>query len=353
MSSSALPLVEVKGSPPERGQQQGEGARAQILRAIEAYQDLVPKTSGLSWEEALRHAAKFLPYAESAFRPFVEELRGIAEGSGASFQDVWTLNSYEGLIDAQQERGCTSFAVRDDLVTGGHVLLAHNEDWSSVDRDNVYLVRATPDDGPAFVGMTYGPLLVNIGLNDEGIGVAINSVYANDGRVGVPRIVFSRALLAARTIGQAILACMPKLRDGGYHYLLADANGEIYSVETSARVHDITYGDAGWLAHTNHYLSPRLKALEEPGTYAASKVRLNRAGRLLQTQLGQVTVESLQSILRDHVNYPDSICGHEDAQDPPHQREMTLVSLVMDLSEKVVWAAPGPPCTGEYTAYGL
>jgi hypothetical protein len=44
-------------------------------------------------------------------------------------------------------------------------------------------------------------LLVNVGLNDGGIGVVIDSVYATDGRVGVPRILSARAVLNARVIG--------------------------------------------------------------------------------------------------------------------------------------------------------
>jgi isopenicillin-N N-acyltransferase-like protein len=201
--------------------------------------------------------------------------------------------------------------------------------------------------------MTYGPLLVNIGLNAEGIGVAIDSVYPTDGRVGVPRILCSRAVLNARSIGQAIRACVPKLRAGGYSYVLADSHGELYCVETSATTHDILYGDAGWLVHTNHYRSAKMQALEEPGTYSSSHVRLNRARRLLRAQAGGITVTSLQDLLRDHVNYPDSICMHEDLSDPLHDRQQTLVSLVMDLSAQVVWAAPGPPCQGQYAAYGL
>jgi isopenicillin-N N-acyltransferase-like protein len=183
--------------------------------------------------------------------------------------------------------------------------------------------------------------------------VAINSVYPTDGRVGVPRILSSRAVLDARTIGEAIRACVPKLRAGGYNYLLADPNGELYSVETSATTHDITYGEEGWLAHTNHYLSARMQHLEEPGTYSGSHVRLNRARRLLRAQLGGVTVAGLQAILRDHVNRPNSICMHEDPADPAHEREQTLASLVMDLTERVLWAAPGPPCEGDYVAYRL
>jgi isopenicillin-N N-acyltransferase-like protein len=135
--------------------------------------------------------------------------------------------------------------------------------------------------------------------------------------------------------------------------LLSDAHGELYSVETSATTHDITYGEDGWLVHSNHYLSPKMQALEVPGTYSGSHVRLNRTRRLLRAQLGQVTTESLQAILRDHVNYPNSICVHEDPSDAPLDQEMTLASLVMDLTERAIWAAPGPPCQGEFTAHRL
>jgi isopenicillin-N N-acyltransferase-like protein len=354
MIDRILPLIEIKGGPRQRGQQQGEGVRAEILRALDRYREVIPKAIQLTWGEAQREARKFLPYGEEAFPEFVEEIRGIAEGADASFSEVWTLNCYEGLTEVhQQVWGCTCVAVRDEYTSDGHTLIGHNEDWSSIDRDTAYLVRAEPDDGPPFLGMTYGPLLVNIGLNADGIGVAINSVYPTDGRVGVPRVLCSRAVLGARTIGRAIRACVPKLRAGGYSYLLADDNGELYCIETSATTHDICYGEEGWLAHANHYLSAKMQALEEPGTYASSWVRLNRARRLLRSQLGQVTPTSLQELLRDHVNYPDSICMHEDPADPPHEREQTLVSLVMDLTERIMWAAPGPPCQGTYVEYRL
>jgi isopenicillin-N N-acyltransferase-like protein len=354
MSAHTVPIIEVNGGPREMGRQQGEAARAEALRALERYREILPQAIDMSWDNALREARKFLPYAEEVFPQFVEEARGIAEGAVISFDEVWTLNCYEGLTEVRQQMwGCTSIAVRDDMTADGHVWMAHNEDWTSVDKDHVYLIRARPDDGPAFIGMTYGPLLVNIGLNAEGIGVAIDSVYPTDGRVGVPRILSSRAVLNARTIGQAIRACVPKLRAGGYCYLLADANGELYSVETSATTHVILYGEGGWLVHTNHYLSPKMQAMEEPGAYSSSNVRMNRARRLLRRQLGHVTAQSLEALLRDHVNYPDSICSHEDPEDAPHERECTLVSLVMDLTERVMWAAPGPPCQGQYQAHRL
>jgi isopenicillin-N N-acyltransferase-like protein len=354
MSTHTIPIIDVKGSPRERGRQQGEGARPQILNALTLYKEILPEEMDMTWEVGKCEARKFLPYAEETFAWAVEELRGIAEGAGISFEDVWTLNCYEGLIYARQDVwGCTSLAVRSEHTASGHILMAHNEDWSSADRENVYLVRAQPDNAPSFIAMTYGPLLVNIGLNTCGIGVAINSIYPTDARVGVPRVVFSRAVLNSRTIGEAIRACVPKLRAGGYNYVLADPNGELYSVETSATTHDILYGEDGWIVHTNHYLSPKMKVIEQPGTYSSSNARYNRARRLLKEQLGEVSVESLQTLLRDHVNFPDSICLHEDPNDPPADRGMTLVSLVMDLTERVMFAAPSPPCESTYMAYRL
>lgn len=354
MNIEPLPVIEIRGGPRQRGRQQGKAARTKILRALNRYRDLIPMATNLTWEEAQREARKFLPYAEGSFPTFVEELRGLAEGAEVPFQEAWTINCYEGLLEVEdQVWGCTVLSVGPEHTADGHVLLAHNEDWSSVDRGNAYLVRAHPDDGPAFLGMTYGPLLVNIGFNAAGIGVAINSVYPTDGRVGVPRVLCSRAVLGSNTIGKAIRACVPKLRAGGYAYTLVDPHGELYHVETSATTHDICYGDDGWMVHTNHYLSPKMQALEEAGTYSSSNVRLNRARKLLRKELGQVTVETLQAILRDHVNFPDSVCAHEDPEDPPHERGATIASLVMDITAGVMWAAPGPPCQGEYVAHPL
>jgi len=69
--------------------------------------------------------------------------------------------------------------------------------------------------------------------------------------------------------------------------------------------------------------------------------------------LGQITVASLQAIMRDHASYPDSICNHENMGHEPHDRSRTLLSMIMDLTGMVIWVAPGPPCCGEYVAHRL
>jgi len=350
--ADAIPIVNVKGTPRRRGRQQGEGACAQIAGMVAAYRDVVLPAAGMGWQEGLDKALRYLPHAEAAFPHYVEELRGVAEGAGVSFRDVWLLNCYEE-ISEEQTPSCTSLAVRGDLTADGHVLLAHNEDWTSVDRDHVYLVRGQPDGAPPFVGLTYGPLLVNIGLNGEGIGVAIDSAYHTDGQVGVPRVVFARDILATRTLDEAVAACVPDDRAGGYHFLLAAARGGLRGVESSTVAHALLRSDKGWLAHTNHYLAPEMQLLEQTGTYTGSRARLDRVRELLQERLREVSVESLQLLLRDHANRPDSICSHPDPTKPAHERGQTVASLVMDLTARMVWAAPGSPCEEKYVPHRI
>jgi isopenicillin-N N-acyltransferase-like protein len=349
-----IPILHVSGDSIKRGREQGEGARSQIQLALSHYRQLVPDLLHRPWQSALLEAQKYLQHAQEIYPAVLDEMRGIAEGADVAFEEVWTLNCFEALTDSQEHSpSCTTLAVRDDQTESGHVLLAHNEDWLSLDQDTLYLVHSKPKEGPDFLGLTYGPLLVNIGLNAEGIGVGIDSVYSTDVRVGVPRIIYSRTILGAKTMTDALRACMPKRRAAGYHFLLADANGSLFSVETSAMQHEIIDGERGWLVHTNHYLSPRLKGIEKERTYANSHVRFQRATRLLRDRLGCVTMDDLQQLLRDHANQPDSICAHPDPSLPLHDNYQTLASLIMDLSERLLWVAKGPPCQGEFHSYRL
>ncbi len=335
------------------GRMLGEQAADLIRSMLDDYRTFMHKVSGFNWDEAVRESHKYLPYAQVAFPQYVEEIVGIAEGAGVSFPDAWLLNCYEGVAEDQKLMACTTIGVNDDVTADGHVYLAHNEDWISGDSKRVYLVRATPDDGPPFLAMSYGPLLCNVGMNAAGIAVGIDSVHPDDVRVGIPRVLVSRAILATERLSDAIRACLPNRRAGGYNYLLADRSGEIFNVESSATDHDILYAHQGWLVHTNHYLSPRLRPIEQSGVYASSNIRLRRAERLLRRQVGEITAATLQAILRDHASEPDSICNHEDMGDELHDRSRTLLSLVMDLTDRMMWVAPGPPCCGEYVPHWL
>lgn len=280
-------------------------------------------------------------------------MRGIAEGANASFHDVAVVNAMEAVTtDALHLTKCTSMAVNQQRTANDRVLVAHNEDWVPEDEPDVFIIHARPDDEPPFLAMTYGCLLPNIGFNAYGIAQCCDSVYANDSRIGIPRVLVSRAVLAARNISDAIRCTLIAKRAAGYNHLLVHESGEIYSVEVSARRFGLLYGENGYIAHTNHYLSAKMQEIEEgPEELISSRVRYFRASSLLR-QTQQHSIKTLQNIQKDHINSPDSICNHAIEGDPL-DREKTITAILMDLNNRQLHATWGTPCENAYHLYQL
>lgn len=355
--SRPVPLVMVKGSHREIGRQIGEEFREQIRLHVQntrALIDATYETLELTWESAQIQARKYMPYAQESYPQYVEEMEGIAEGAGIQLVDVAVVNTLEGVaMDALHLSKCTSMAVNEDSTADGRVLLAHNEDWLPEDEEAVYVIHAAPDDEPPFLGMTYGALLPNIGLNAAGIAQCCDSVHPNDRRIGIPRVIVSRAVLAARTPGEALRRVLVPKRAAGYNHLLATETGELLNVEVSARRFAVLYGEQGYLVHTNHYLDPGMQAIEsDADELIGTRIRYHRAQRLL-AKTRQHTVKTLQAIQRDHVNYPNSICNHVDSSMSILDREQTINAMVIDLTSRAIHIAWGNPCVNAYHTYYL
>ena len=351
------PLVSVSGTHREMGRQIGEACRKQVQHGVENGRNLVAdayQQLELTWAGAQIQARKYLPFAQERYPQYVDELMGIAEGADVGFEDLVVINAMEAVtMDALHLTRCTSMAVNDEHTADGHVLLAHNEDWVPEDEDDVFIVLAKPKNGPPFLAMTYGGLLPNIGFNAYGIAQLCDSVYPNDSRIGTPRTVVSRAVLASKTPDEAIRHMLSAQRAAGYNHLLVHESGELYSVEVSARRSGILYGDDGYIVHTNHYLSENMQQVErEPEDLVASRVRYFRALRLVKRE-NQHTIKTLQSIQRDHVNFSNSICNHSIDASNPLDREKTVNAMVIDLTAREMHIAWGNPCENPYHTYHL
>jgi isopenicillin-N N-acyltransferase-like protein len=351
------PLIQVYGTNLEMGRQIGEACRQQVQHSIADAHVLIDSAYDqleLTWEGAQIQSRKYLPFAEERYPKYVDEMRGIAEGANVAFDDVVTLNAMEAVTtDALHLTRCTSFAVNEQCTADGHVLAAHNEDWVPEDEDDVYVVYAKPQDELPFLAMTYGGLLCNVGFNANGIAQLIDSVYPSDSRIGIPRLVVSRAVLASRRISSAIGRALVPHRAAGYNHMLIHESGELYSIEVSARRSEILHGTDGYLVHTNHYLAPSMKEVEsEPEELIASRVRYFRANRLLR-QSQTHSIKSLQAIQKDHVNYSNSICNHAVDWTDPLDREKTINAMVIDVTAREMHICWGNPCQNAFHTYHL
>jgi isopenicillin-N N-acyltransferase like protein len=82
----------------------------------------------LAWPDVLSTALKFLPYLSARWPAYVEEVRGVAEGAGAGFEDILAINVRTEIAYGMFDDGCTAFAWRDK--DGGW--LAQNWDVSAL-----------------------------------------------------------------------------------------------------------------------------------------------------------------------------------------------------------------------------
>lgn len=355
--TSPAPIIYVKGSHKEIGQQIGEACRHQVQHSVQSTKALIAETYNhlqLDWEGAKIQARKYLPFSQERYPRYVDEIMGIAQGAAVDFDDVMVLNAIEAITtDALHLTKCTSMAVDEDRTTNGHVLVAHNEDWLPQDEMDVFVIHASPEDEPPFLAMTYGGLLPNIGFNAYGIAQCCDSVYPNDLRIGVPRVLVSRRVLAAKTPADAIRSTLVRQRAAGYNHLIAHESGEMYNVEVSARHFAIISSKDGMLAHTNHYLDFNMEKIEdESDELIATRVRYFRARRLLQ-KCREHSIETLKAIQSDHINFPNSICNHADDDDEPLDREKTINALIIDLTAREMHLAWGNPCKNQYHTYYL
>lgn len=351
------PLIEVSGTNLEMGRQIGESRRPQIHKSIEntkqffvdSYHELK-----LSWERAKVQAQQYLQFAKEHRPKCLDEIHGIAEGSNATFEDVFLLHSLEDIaVDTLHLNKCTNFAVNGNLTENGHVLVAHNEDWAPEDEDDVFIIHAHPKDDVPFLAMSYGGLLPNIGFNAAGIAQCCNTVRPNDVCIGIPRIIVSRAVLFAQNIINAIQYATIPYRAAGYNHLLAHESGELYNVEVSSKQFALLYGEDDYVLHTNHYLDERMKLIDKtPSKLVDTQSRYFRARKLLKST-SKHSLSSLMKIQQDHVNYPFSICNHTmDALGQIHAKK-TINAIIMDLTEKKLHLAWGSPCKNPYFTFEL
>lgn len=343
--------VSASGSHYEIGRSLGKQCRDMALRAEKRFRAWLP-TPDMPIEKALASARKSLPASRKFYPEYVEEIEGYADGTGIKLDLVYAMAC--DLPQRGRGRGCTDIAVDAEWTKDDCVYAAHNEDVCPYNIHDIAIARIRPKDEPGYIGMNYGGIWPTAGMNAAGISLTGNALVPNDTRMGIPKIIPCRKVLAETGIYQALKGSMPEGRGHSFNNIVCDSNGEIYSMEGSATTFDALYAENGWLVHTNHYRSPRMWKFEENmHTRFSSIIRYNRATKLFKKELGKVDVPTFKKVLSDHVGYPESICRHPDPALGEEDQTQSIFSVVFDLTNKAAWVCHGNPCQGEYRKYEL
>jgi len=341
---SKIPVIHVKGSHYDVGYQIGTQMKAQLRELVQHSKDYVLKESHHTWEDIRIQTRLLLEYSKKYVPEYVEEIKGAADATGIDLVDLFS-ELCEEIYAKNYLGGCSDLIASDDVTADGCVYAAHNNDTSPGLQKHAVVIHYQVEGEPEILAVGYGGLGISIGFNSAGISLTGNELSMNDMKLGVPRMLLCRKILAARTIAEAIDASILQPRASNYNMVLTDANGEIYSIEGSATDYEALYATEGYLVHTNHYVSPRMLKYElDRQELTSSMVRYNRANRLMKKNLGQITFDMLKGFLQDHVSQPRSICRHGESV-------KTTFSVIINLSTKTMFLARGNPCQSTYYEY--
>lgn len=337
------PVIHCEGGPHDRGESHGAQAAELIHDNVETYRRLLRARFGIEWAAARRHAARFVPWIQEFDAGLAEELRALAAGARADARDIVLLNARSSLTLTRSPDDCTAIASLPAAAHAGATMLAQN--WDNLRRLRAVVLQvATPGSSP-LVTLTEAGTLAKIGLNGDGVGIAVNGLHGPAAaRRAVPIFVTLRKALEAPTLGRAMEILTGTVKDAPHHYLVASGEGAAFSIEALADDHDILAPAGPFLVHTNHYVGPRLLARPTSRVrHPDSVVRLWRAQRLLAGHRGPFGVAEAREVLGDHFGAPGSICRHagDGADDLAGE---TKCCVVMELAASRMHVSEGHPC---------
>lgn len=319
-----ITFLDLPAEPAARGAAHGEALRRQIHACYGEHMSRVlasptARQRGIIDEDTyLAHAMRHRPAVEAFAPDLWEELRAIARAAELTPAHILAMNLHLEVLDLANPMapdpdagGCTTFALqRGD----GSVAIGQTYDLKAYFEDAAFTFRTELPTGGTLAAMSFAGTAAAIGMNSHGLAIVINKLFGSDWRPdGVPYPFVVRRMLEQPTPALALSVLIPAARAASMHYLVADQEGLLYPIETSARKFDVMdVAEDGLYTHTNHFLSPQLKPLEarDFSGYAAHTItRLARSRQLLRRMGRDAPASKIQTLMTDEHNFPCGICA--------------------------------------------
>ncbi len=370
-SENKFQVIEAKGSFYDLGYSHGAACK-ELIEKTSASLDRTTRFSSQSEREQV--VDNCLTYAEAFSPELLEEVRGIADGSGIDFERIFRLNCYSELWYAssmqttkeESAAGCTTFGLAPSATKDQQTYLAWNCDFYNWWEDTVVFLKITPPGVAPLLMFTYAGLVgANAGINGN-FALVVNGIGSKGRIYGVPYSFICRKAMQQRTIGDAVEAILRAEKSVGSskNFMLANAHGDLYSIETSPDDYEVIFPVDGYIGHTNHYVTLKMRLREEgqASTKGRSQsiMRWSRINSLIRESLGEIDIKRIKSFTQDHYNFPASICRHIDSEGlassglylsapPPHSK--TIASVIFDVTASRAFLTRGNPCENSAEEY--
>ena len=231
-------VLHLKGSPYEMGYQHGallkEQCRSLVHHLFEVKaQEADVEVFGLklSIEKAIGMIFQFQrPHIPPRY---IEEMEGLAAGTGMDAQKVFAANTIPELFH------CSGFALLKEVTSVGTLLhgrvLDYGIDWKL--QDHAVLIIAEPEGMIPFVNVSYAGFIGSVsGMNQQQVSIGEMGGSGLGKWAGTPMTFLVRRVLEeANNLDEAIAVFRDSPRTCEYYYVLADAkNNSAVGMEGSA-----------------------------------------------------------------------------------------------------------------------
>lgn len=361
------PFIDVSGPPRERGRQYGEQARERIARGIAHYTAQLD-TLQLRWAEIQAIVETYEPTI-AAFDPsYLDEMQGIAEGSGSDFAAIVMLNARTEVLKLADRRrkgqpaqidpdGCTGLAVLPGSAAAGRLIHAQNWDWKVECAETAVVLRIRRNDGPDLLTFTEAGGMARSGMNSAGISITANYLESDRDyrQIGVPLALVRRKALDQERLALAMRVVYATPKSASNNVMVAQAGGVVIDFECAPDETFQVLPEHGLVVHANHFQSPvALAKLRDTGIASTpdSLYRDVRVRQLLTPHIGHITRDLVKAALFDDYESPWSVCR------PPRQNTSSNLSasvamVVMEPALGLMQVAMLPALNREFTDYRL
>lgn len=358
-SDAIFPVLNAAGSPKALGLQHGRAFAVQINRSLDFYLRWLSRDGRFSSSELLDVAVPFGEVLAAGHSDLLEEIEGIAAGSGHTVEEILLLNARTDMLimldhaartaGSAAVPGCTAVALRHRKSSDQSALaLGQTWDWHVDQADVPVILRLRPNRGPALITLTEAGMLGKIGFNEHGLGVCLNFLSHDSEEThdsyGIPVHGLLRSVMGCATLAEAEMLIRQAPRSASANFLIAQHRGATcdavdlewtpQTVRALPMRHDV-------LVHANHFKDAQLSPGGQ-GQTNPSSIERDRTARRLATQLASSIpdpVARLRRILESREKAP--VCISRDRMFGTSSA--TLAGIVMDLSRDRLWVTKGPP----------
>lgn len=279
-------------------------------------------------------AAACLPLYQTYYPEVVEEIRGMADGQGSSFEILCQI--LFSMYCFTPDHHCTCFA----LVDKDNILFGRNSDFL-VRIEKLYMNCIYKlDNVYAFNGNTTAFIEMEDGINEHGLAVGLTFIYPHIQKPGLNAGMLVRYILEKCKTTKEAMAVLQKLPiASGQTLTIVDRSGNMVVVECNPKHFVIIEPKENehFVVATNHFYSKELKDFNAPKGIDdwQAKERYTTVQTALKENVNKYSLSFVQQVLGGMYGF---ICQYDRKLDRD-----TVWSVIYDVKNNKVYRVEGNP----------